>query len=125
MNTESLIALVGHCGPDAFMLRTAVSRAVPGATLEMVNDQRTLDPLLTSRTVLLVNRVLDGPFDASDGIELIAAVTAGDDAPVALLVSNFDHAQAAATAAGGHPGFGKNDLYEERTASLLRAACGL
>ena len=37
-----------------------------------------------------------------------------------MLVSNFEDAQAEATAAGAEPGFGKNDLFDERTGRLLR-----
>jgi hypothetical protein len=118
------VVLVGHCGPDMFMLKSAVGRAVPDAAIEAVNDDASLREVADPGAVLLVNRVLDGAFEAADGIELIRAVTAQDDPPVAVLVSNLEDAQEEAVAAGARPGFGKSELYDARVADLLREAVG-
>jgi hypothetical protein len=32
------VALVGHCGPDAYMLRSMLNRVFPGVTVEMINE---------------------------------------------------------------------------------------
>ncbi len=114
------IVLVGHCFPDRFMLKTAIKRAVKGVAIEKVNDRAALETHLHSGSVLLVNRELDGAFDTSNGIELIEGLAAHDDAPIMLLISNFEEAQAQAVEAGARPGFGKGDLYETQTAELLR-----
>ena len=114
--------LVGHCRPDVFMLKTVVSRAVPDARIEAVNDEAALNTHLRADSVLLVNRVLDGGFDLDNGIELIKQVSAGENGPVSILVSNFDEAQAEAIAAGARRGFGKGDLYHVDTAEILRGA---
>ena len=112
--------LVGHCVPDQFMLRSAVQRLVPDAAVEIVNDHSSLEPHLHPEAVLLVNRVLDGRFHASDGIDLIDALNG--NGPRTLLISNLADAQTRAEAAGAMPGFGKSDLYEDATAEKLRAA---
>lgn len=118
------VVLVGHCGPDMFMLKSAVGRVVPDAPLETVNDSASLAPHLSSGSVLLVNRVLDGGFDGLSGIELIERAAGGDDPPISILISNFPEAQAEAVAAGARPGFGKQDLYAAETAETLRDAVG-
>jgi len=118
------IVLVGHCGPDMFMLKSAVGRVVPDAPIVTVNDGAALAPLLCAGSVLLVNRELDGDFGTTSGIELIQRAAQGDDAPVMLLISNFPEAQAEAAAAGARPGFGKTALYAAETAEILRDAVG-
>lgn len=118
------IVLVGHCFPDRFMIKSAIKRAVPGSSLESVNDEKDLEPFLNGGSVLLVNRELDGRFDTQSGILLIEQVMQGDDPPVAILISNYEDAQAHAEAAGANPGFGKSDLYEARTVEILKAAAG-
>jgi len=122
MSASPSFVLVGHCGPDMFMLKTAVSRAVDDATVTFVNDADALTRHLNARTVLLVNRQLDGMFATACGIELIGDLSAGDNAPTCILVSNLPHAQEQAIAAGALPGFGKSALYDDRTVTILRDA---
>ena len=119
------IVLVGHCFPDRFMIKSAIKRAVPGSSLESVNDEKGLEPFLNGGSVLLVNRELDGRFDTQSGILLIEQVMKGDDPPVMILISNYEDAQTHAEAAGANPGFGKSDLYEARTVEILQAAAGV
>ena len=114
------VVLVGHCGPDEWMLRSAVERALPGVRIEAVHDEASLEPHLSAGRVLLVNRVLDGGFANTSGLDVIAmAVPRGS---TALLVSNFEDAQQAAVAAGAHEGFGKSQLNHPKTAEILQAA---
>jgi len=119
--SNQTIALVGHCGPDMFMLTTAVQRIAPDATLVTVNDTTSLDAHVADGAVLLVNRVLDGMFESDDGIDLIRRVTNGDGNARALLISNLPEAQDAAIEAGAAPGFGKSQLYDASTAERLHA----
>lgn len=118
------VVLVGHCFPDRFMIKSAIKRAVPGSSMETVNDEKGLEPFLNGDAVLLVNRELDGTFDPDSGIDLIERVMQGDDPPVTILISNYEDAQSQAEAAGANPGFGKSDLYEARTVEILQAAAG-
>ncbi len=122
MQDVRTFVLVGHCFPDRFMLKSAVRRAVPDASIETVNDTNSLAKVLDSSHVLLVNRVLDGRFDTDSGIELIRQVTGDDAGPIAMLVSNFDDAQREAEEAGARPGFGKSNVYEAEATDRLRAA---
>lgn len=124
MSTEGKsILLVGHCGPDAWMLRSMAQRAVKGSDVFMVNSKSDLDTHLPNAGLLLVNRVLDGSFGSDSGIELIRSLSTNDVPPM-MLVSNFEDAQAEAEAAGARPGFGKRDVNSPQTLELVRTAMG-
>ncbi len=116
------ILLVGHCGPDSFMLRSAARRAVPEADVAYAASTAELHARLAASDVLLVNRVLDGDFESDSGIELIRTVLADRPETVALLVSNHDDAQREAESAGARPGFGKANAMSDEAAERLRAA---
>jgi hypothetical protein len=103
------VLLVGHCGPDSYALKSAVSRFVPGAQVEFVHDQPGLEKRLPSAHLVLVNRVLDGRFHSDSGIDLIAALAPSATARF-LLISNYPEAQVAAAQAGAAPGFGKAEM---------------
>jgi len=118
------VALVGHCGPDSWMLRSTVGRALPSAEIVMVNDE---SDLVEGRfDLLLVNRVLDGRFDGGEmGVDLIGRVIerAGDSCgPVSMLISNFEEAQVDAMKVGAVRGFGKSEVNSESALDLIRGA---
>ena len=121
--SEKTILLVGHCVPDAFMLRSAVRSLVPGAEIVKIRDQSTLGEYLGSADLALVNRVLDGRFASDDGVELIASLSPQTQTRF-MLVSNFSDAQARAEQAGAMPGFGKSDMRSEETQRRIEAALG-
>lgn len=120
-DSSPLVLLVGHCGFDSGGLSTAAERALPDARVERVNSQEALDAKRGEGVVLLVNRVLDGRFDASDGVGLIRKEAAKGGVK-ALLVSNFEKSQAEAEEAGGLPGFGKDDVGTPVAVQRIRAA---
>lgn len=117
------IALVGHCGPDSWMLKGAAERSVPGARVEMVHDEAGARRAAAGCDLLLINRQLDGDFADSSGVALIALL-ARDRARRAslMLVSNYADAQEAAAKAGAMPGFGKAAAGKPETAERIRAA---
>jgi len=116
------VALVGHCGPDSWLLRSTVQRALPGVEVVMVNDES--DLAANHFDLLLVNRVLDGRFDGGEmGIDLIGRVKKSGG-PVSMLISNFEDAQADAVKAGGVRGFGKSEVNSESALDLIRDAVG-
>ncbi len=122
MRHPKTVVLVGHCSPDMFMLKTAVSRALPEATIVSVNDVDALGEYRTPEALLLVNRELDGRFHTQSGIDLISEITQQKDGPVTMLISDLQDAQAQAIAAGAKPGFGKTQLYDKSTTDLLTGA---
>ena len=122
VSSPRTVVLVGHCGPDMFMLKTAVGRALPEATLVSVNDVDALSEYRTPEALLLVNRELDGRFHSQSGIDLISEIARQTDGPVMILISNFEDAQAQAVAAGARPGFGKSQLYDKSTTDILSGA---
>lgn len=121
MTDRVTFILVGHCGPDMSMLKRTVAKAVPDAAIAVVDDEASLEASLAGPVVALVNRVLDGDFSDRSGIDVIRDLAASKRC-VALLISNFPDAQAAAVQAGGHVGFGKKDLYASQTLAILAEA---
>lgn len=118
------VVLVGHCGADRFSLSRAVASILPGVTVKAVNDRQGLSPHHRPDTLLLVNRVLDGRFDAGSGVGLIQQLAEKQPAPRMMLISNYPDAQAQAVKAGALPGFGKSELGDPETARKLRALAG-
>lgn len=104
------------------MLASAMRRIVPESPVVIANDPDSLTSHLNDDAVLLVNRVLDGAFETESGTVLIKDISARANPPVMLLISNFESAQAEAVAAGARPGFGKSQLYQENTVSIMRSA---
>lgn len=120
------VALVGHCGPDQWALRSAVNSALPGAVFVTINDEKTLSTSLGAIDIALINRVLDGRFESDSGIGLIGRVSAAAaPRPVLLLISNFPEAQREAQAAGAAPGFGKSDANSQTARQRLQQAAGV
>lgn len=122
MADSPLILLVGHCGPDAFFLRSTVGRFVPGSRVQMVSDQSALDGALGEADLLLINRVLDGRFGSTSGLDLIATLAQQPEHPALMLVSNFADAQEQAVAVGALPGFGKSELGQPTTRQRIEDA---
>jgi two-component system chemotaxis response regulator CheY len=123
---QPIVVLVGHCGPDSFMLRSVIERAIgAGVSIEMADSREELDAVLASADLLLINRVLGQSLGGS-GVELIRRLKSemGEKSPRMMLVSNYADAQAEAEAVGALPGFGKAAAYAEETARRLRAAVG-
>lgn len=119
-STPQHVVLVGHCGPDEWMIKSAVGRVLPKASIDAVHNDTELGAAVTEGSLCLLNRVLDGDFEASHGQELIEGLLAKAARP--MLVSNFEDAQTEAVAAGAMPGFGKSELNVPQTAVLLQEA---
>ena len=118
------IALVGHCGPDMYMLRSAVRQALPDFEIVSINDEETLRGQTGSDSLLLVNRVLDGDFSTSSGIALMTHLASKGEAPRWMLISNFPEAHQEAMTRGALPGFGKSSAYARETRGILQRAVG-
>lgn len=114
------VVLVGHCVPDEWMLRTAVQRALPEVVIVAANDDAGIDEHMTAGSLLLVNRVLDGDFANTSGLDVIDR--ASKHGAKAMLVSNFQDAQSTARASGAHEGFGKSEVNHPKTMELVKAA---
>lgn len=120
------VVLVGHCGPDSFLLEHAVRRALPGAKVIRADDESELAAAAQDADLLLINRVLGGSFREDSGVDLIRHRNqSGATVPPMMLISDYPDAQAAAEAAGAAPGFGKREVYSDRTMQRLRAAVAM
>jgi two-component system, chemotaxis family, chemotaxis protein CheY len=121
---DARVALVGHCGPDAYALRSALRSLFPKGEIAMVNGEGALTAEIARADLLLVNRLLDGQFQQESGAEVIRALAARppDQRPSLMLISNFPEAQAEAQAAGAMPGFGKRQMYSAEARERILAA---
>ena len=120
------IVLVGHCGPDSYALKHAVSRMAPGSSVVLTMSESELTRELPTADLVLVNRLLDGDYALSQGVDLIAQIASSPDPkPATMLISNYADAQAEAETAGARPGFGKRDIYTPDATAKVRAALGL
>jgi len=119
---EIRVGLVGHCGFDSSGLTKAVKSAM-GDSAKIVSIKSDEAIKEESCDLLLVNRVLDGRFSAADGIGLIKEHADSGRSGRAMLISNFEDAQAAAVEAGGVLGFGKREMKSEATLDRIREGC--
>jgi len=120
---EQVVVLVGHCGPDEWMLRSAIGRALPEAMIRVAHSDAEFQAALAAGSLCLLNRVLDGAFDDPHGQDLIERTLASG--AKAMVVSNFEETHDAAVQAGALRGFGKAAVNEAATAELLQAAIHL
>ncbi|MEE2906194.1 MAG: hypothetical protein VX527_00030 [Planctomycetota bacterium] len=119
------IVLVGHCTPDAFMLKAMVGRVLDDADVHVVNDDASLEGYQDEDATWLVNRILDGAFSVGQsGMELIESRIQALPGAKVLLISDLEEHQATAQKMGARPGFGKKGLYEDLSANRLRDAVG-
>lgn len=117
------IALVGHCGPDSYMLRSAVKYAVKGSEVLMISDDTELAAALSNGVaLLLVNRMLDGNFEVHEGVELIRRLHITYPQLPLVLISNYAESQRAAEAAGARAGFGKSEIGTAKMRDSLAGA---
>ena len=120
------VLLVGHCGPDSSFLRMSIKKAVPGVEIVSADDSAEMTRALDGPGVDLVlfNRELGYGFEPAMGVDAIRSLRPLHPNVKMILVSNYEDAQRAATAAGAQPGFGKRELGTAKVADLLRDALG-
>lgn len=123
MSKSKVIVLVGHCGPDAFALQSAIRGFVPGADVRRINDGGELAGMMGEVDLLVVNRVLDGRFDTESGIEMIRGLAEND--PPAMLITNFAEHMEEAIKAGALPGFGKQTMRSAEAEAALHGALAM
>ncbi|MGN6725224.1 MAG: response regulator [Tepidisphaeraceae bacterium] len=117
------IALVGHCGPDSYMLRSQVKHAIKDSQVDMITHAAGLERAIAEGVeLLLVNRVLDGSFDDQEGVSLIKRIAATHPHVATMLISNYPESQQAAEAAGARPGFGKSEVGSAKMRDALLGA---
>lgn len=108
------VVLVGHCGFDRGGLTRMVQHAAPGVRIDSARDLDALQRFADQGALLLINRIPEGQFGGLDGIALIQHLgeraANADQAPRAMLISNYAESQAQAEASGAYPGFGKSQM---------------
>lgn len=122
----AVIGLVGHCGPDGYMLRSAVKYAVKDADVRMINNQSALDAAVDEGIdLLLINRVLDGSFTHHQGLGVVSELRSRGVPTRTMIISNYPDAQDAALKAGALRGFGKSEVGSAKMRDALTQALSL
>jgi len=116
---------VGQCGFDNSRIRELIRSVDPAIDIRFTDTfsetLKTLDDLDGRVALVMINRIMD--LDGASGLELIHEILHSDrhtHVPV-MLVSDYEHAQAAAIAEGALPGFGKSSLRAETTKERLNS----
>jgi len=102
----------------------SVTGVLRGTKVSRVTTESHLQTALNGGQVdlLLVNRVLEPGIDDEDGVALIKRLHSAHPGLKFMLVSNYEHSQQHAQAAGALLGFGKNDIRTPVLAERLKAA---
>jgi len=111
---------VGNCSPDHGMIRQMLTKHFDvDIDCVMFVDEALAKMREKNYSLVLFNRLIFA--DGSPGIELLQKAKADGrlaDTPM-MMVSNYARAHQDAVAAGAEPGFGKAELFDPRTISLL------
>ena len=122
MSKIKQIVLVGHCGFDSQMLSKFASSASGGIPICSCKSEAQLNEYKNEESLLLINRVLDGDFESTRGVELIKKLAEAPCPPKMILISNYEDAQQLAEANGAMPGFGKSDLHNDFACDCIEKA---
>jgi CheY-like chemotaxis protein len=119
-NRPATVLDVGNCDPDHGMIRGMLTEHFD-VTIDRVMfvDDALARMREKKYDLVLCNRLIFD--DDSEGIELLKRAKADPAlaaAPI-MMISNFADAQSASIAAGGEPGFGKANVSNAGTISLL------
>lgn len=116
----SIVLLVGNCGHDEAQIKSMLDTHFTVEVESTMYVEQALGMMRSRRyDLVLFNRLIFA--DDSQGIDLLMRAKADAElqgTPI-MMVSNFPQAQAQSQAAGGEPGFGKDDLTRPETATLL------
>ncbi len=120
-NTRPRVLDVGNCDPDHASLRRFLIHNFDVDLDRVMFVNEALEALAeTAYAMVFVNRLIFA--DSSEGLTLIKQMRADDtmrNTPV-MMISNYADAQDGAVAAGAVRGFGKADLTDAATITLLK-----
>jgi DNA-binding response OmpR family regulator len=116
---------VGNCEPDHASIRDLIQRHFDAEVVQAHGMDDTLEVLRSCDVdLVLVNRLLDQ--DHSEGLDVIRRIKSERQAarvPV-MMVTNFPEYQEQAVSEGAVEGFGKLQLHDERTVTVLTQYLG-
>ncbi len=118
------VILVGHCGFDSRGLMAFIKEVNRGGDVKItrVNKQKGLAEYRNEQSLWLINRVLDGRFDAGDGLEMIKLEAQEAGGHRLMLITNYEDWLDAAQKAGGLEGFGKSEVGTSQAGEILKRA---
>lgn len=116
---------IGNCSMDHGAISGMLRKQFQADVVQCHGPEDSLAALRAGKfDLVLVNRKLDQ--DYSDGLEIIQAIKADPKlaATPVMLITNYPQYEEQAVEAGALPGFGKKQLYDERTQQRLAAVLG-
>jgi CheY-like chemotaxis protein len=119
-HSKAWVLDVGNCQPDHSSIRNMLEKNFDVSLDRVMFVDEAVEKMRSRKyDLVLVNRLIFD--DSSEGIDLLHRAKTDPalaDAPI-MMLSNYKEAQAAATAAGAEPGFGKAALGEPTVVELL------
>jgi two-component system chemotaxis response regulator CheY len=124
MQTSTRVLSIGQCGFD----HSTIARLFDdrfGIRVDGADDLEDAESQLAVHDygLILVNRKLDS--DGGSGLAVLSKLVEGHPGVPVMLVSNLADAQRDAVQKGALPGFGKAELHNDATLTLLRDALKL
>lgn len=120
MSNASQVLVAGNCDPDTRALQGLLKELGAGE-IQVAESSQEVEQLLGKQTfqLVLLNRVFDSTGELA--LEILAKLTPQQRSRC-MLISNFQDAHQAAVQLGAKAGFGKRQLREAGTRSLLLSA---
>ncbi len=117
---SSAVLLVGNCGPDTFALESLFQELGVSQTASAESAEE-VEALLAQQNykLILLNRVFDATGELA--LDLLAKLSP-QQRQHCMLISNYPDAHASAVELGAQSGFGKRQLRDPQTRTLLEAA---
>jgi CheY-like chemotaxis protein len=109
---------VGQCAADNWSITTTLKEEFGAEVVPVATEAQAAAKLKEGGFALvLLNRLFDG--SGASGLDALKRLKALPGVPPLMLVSNYEHAQREAVAAGAVPGFGKATLGEAEATQAL------
>lgn len=120
MSAATEVLLVGNCGPDTWALET-LFKELGISQVTSVESGAEVKQLLNDKSfgLILLNRVFDATGELA--LDLLADLSP-EQRRHCMLISNYPEAHEAAVKLGAQSGFGKRQLRDPQTRSLLQGA---
>jgi hypothetical protein len=116
------VLLAGNCDPDTWALQGLLKELGAGE-IQVAESSQEVEQLLGKQTfqLVLLNRVFDSTGELA--LDILAKLTP-EQRGRCMLISNFADAHQAAVKLGAQTGFGKRQLRDAATRTLLQSALG-
>jgi DNA-binding NtrC family response regulator len=120
MENAPEVLVAGNCGPDTWALQGLLKELGAGE-VHVAESSEEVEQLVGKQAfkLVLLNRVFDSTGELA--LDILPKLTA-EQRSRCMLISNFEDAHQAAVKLGAKTGFGKRQLRDAATRTLLQSA---